>query len=223
MSDWLCKPLANDFTKQAQTYYPATVTAHALPREVVRCHRCHLVQFRPVSDLCRRCATLMPSPPQMYLGLPGKQIVFEGKAVGSESTSSNHCACENVCYSPPNLARRLGVGSRLKKLREHLGLKQQEIAARAGLTRTYISRIENSRLLPGPAIVQRLAGALAVEIKDLLAEDGNGNQSPLSEENLFWSSMIRHFPHLQPEQMSIVLSRVRNMVVQGSQRKEMVL
>ena len=93
------------------------------------------------------------------------------------------------------------------------------MAGRACVPRTYISRIENARLLPGPTMLHRLAGALEVPILDLLPENGNGNGngSSGSGEDPFWKTLSGYFRQLQPEQMAIVVSHVREAL---SEKKE---
>ena len=54
----------------------------------------------------------------------------------------------DVLYQNSTLIRqvnRVPIGSLLKKTREELGLSQTEVAANAGTTRHYISRIENEQ------------------------------------------------------------------------------
>ena len=116
-------------------------------------------------------------------------------------------------------ARELTIGRRLRELREQQNLTQQEMAGRAGVPRTYISRIENARLLPGPVMLHRIADALAVEILDLLPENrkngcSNGNNHDEMEQDPFWISFVGHFSRLGSEEMSRVLDRARSMVTE---------
>ena len=91
-------------------------------------------------------------------------------------------------------------------------MTQHDMAGRAGVPRTYISRIENARLLPGPTMLQRIADALAVGILDLLPQNKNGIHPAESEPDPFWASLVSHFSQLRPDEMSLVVSHVRNMV-----------
>ncbi|MBI3894503.1 MAG: helix-turn-helix domain-containing protein [Acidobacteria bacterium] len=224
MSEGSCRPLVGDSGRQLQDCDLPAAATNALPREVVKCRQCLLVQFRPMADLCRRCASKLPPPPLFDFGLPGDRIVIDARAAGSSAFSRKEAPIlwESDWYPPPHIRRQQAVGPRHKKLREQRGLTQQEVAARAGVPRSYVSRIENSHLLPGPVIVQRLAEALGVEIAELFPEEGNGNRSPHSEEDQFGVSVIHYFAQLQPQQMLAVLSRLRNMVGAGLQRNEMV-
>ena len=199
MSNLLSDSFANDLT---------TVATLPRPREVLRCCRCLLVQFRTIQDRCRRCASPLPSLDFMPAG---KLIVIEPTKARFISRSTNGSTSERVHHPSGNAARQFDLGPKLKKLRKQLGLTQKEIAVKAKIPRTYISRIENARLLPGPAVLHRIAGALAVGVADLLAsEDSNRNSMP--EEFLLGSSIVWRFSQLRPEQMSLVLSSVRNMV-----------
>ena len=56
----------------------------------------------------------------------------------------------------------------LKALRLHLGLKQQELARRAGVTRQTISGVESGLYLPSTLVALRLAKALGCRVEDLL-------------------------------------------------------
>ncbi len=106
----------------------------------------------------------------------------------------------------------------LRDLREQQHLTQQEMAGRAGVPRTYISRIENARLLPGPTMLHRIADALGVPILDLLP--GNGNGSSDASDDPFWKTLAGYFRQLQPEEMAIVVSHVREAVSENSENRE---
>lgn len=199
MSNLLSTSFANDLT---------TLATLPRPREVLRCCRCLLVQFRTIHDRCRRCDSPLPSLDFMPAG---KLIVIEPTKADFISPSTNGSTSEKVHHPRGNAARQLDLGPKLKKLRKQLDLTQKEIAVRANVPRTYVSRIENARLLPGPIVLHRIAGALAVEISDLLAsEDSNRNSMP--KEPLLGSSIVWRFSQLRPKQMSLVLSCARNMV-----------
>ena len=63
-----------------------------------------------------------------------------------------------VMYSQPVV--RL---TKLRAWRERRAMTQGELAARAGLTRAALSRIESGQAEPRPSTVRRLAQALRVE------------------------------------------------------------
>ena len=60
------------------------------------------------------------------------------------------------------------VALNLRRLREKAGLSQEELAARAGLARTYISGIENGRRNPTVIVLYEIAVQLEADPRDLL-------------------------------------------------------
>jgi transcriptional regulator with XRE-family HTH domain len=65
----------------------------------------------------------------------------------------------------------LFVGERVRRLRNELALTQGELAEEVGITITALSRIERNEAQPRPKTRRRLAEALGVEPRELLAED----------------------------------------------------
>ena len=108
-------------------------------------------------------------------------------------------------------ARELTIGRKLRELREARHLTQQEMAGKAGVPRTYISRIENARLLPGPVMLHRIADALAVEILDLLPQT-TSSAAPELADDTYWASFVSCFSQLRPGDMSYVVEHVRGMI-----------
>lgn len=60
----------------------------------------------------------------------------------------------------------------LRRWREKRGYSVRELAERAGVGFVTVSRIENGRLSPTVAMLQKLAKALRVEARDLLSRSG---------------------------------------------------
>ena len=60
------------------------------------------------------------------------------------------------------------VALNLRRLREKAGLSQEELAARAGLARTYISGIENGRRNPTIIVLHDIAVQLGTDPRELL-------------------------------------------------------
>ena len=61
-----------------------------------------------------------------------------------------------------------GFAKRLRSLREKSGLSQEELAAKAGLHRTYISLIERAKQSVTLDTMEKLASALGVPVKKLM-------------------------------------------------------
>lgn len=64
----------------------------------------------------------------------------------------------------------LTIAKNLKKIREDLGMSQEELANIAGLHRTYISMIERSEKNITVLCLGKIANALNVDIIELLHE-----------------------------------------------------
>lgn len=75
----------------------------------------------------------------------------------------------------------------LKRLRDESGLSQENLSLRASLVRTHVGKIENGERLPKLETIHRLAGALGVEPRELLADfywrpDGSGGTGRVTDE-----------------------------------------
>ena len=62
------------------------------------------------------------------------------------------------------------LGRVIRKAREAAGLTQEELAAQAGIHRTYVSLLERDLKSPTVAVLARIAGAIGVSAASLLAE-----------------------------------------------------
>ncbi len=56
----------------------------------------------------------------------------------------------------------MDIGKRLKELREYKQLSQGDIEDRAGLLRSYVSRVENGHTVPSLATIEIMARALEI-------------------------------------------------------------
>jgi transcriptional regulator with XRE-family HTH domain len=74
-----------------------------------------------------------------------------------------------VCTVDQNDLRRV-FGTNLRRLRESRGFSQQDLASKAGVNRTYLSRLENSANYVGLEIIGKMASVLEVEPADLLRQ-----------------------------------------------------
>jgi transcriptional regulator with XRE-family HTH domain len=60
------------------------------------------------------------------------------------------------------------VGENVRELRTLSALTQEELADRAGITATALSRIERNEAEPRPSTLRKLAAALGVEPRELI-------------------------------------------------------
>ena len=70
------------------------------------------------------------------------------------------------------------VARNLRRLRVGRGLSQENLAADAGIDRTYVSRLERGLKNPTIAILEQLADALGAPIVELLAVPAPGEPPP---------------------------------------------
>ncbi len=167
-------------------------------REVLRCESCKLVQFRTASDSCRRCKkSLLPEPPKAQ---PAIALVAESV--------------------PAAKTEGLQVATAVRDLRHVRNLSQRQLAARMGVPRTYISKIENGKAMPTLSSLDRLARALQVDISALLrdAPTRHSNESSVLTADPFLAEIAKFTAHLTSTQKSIFLNHVRELA-QGRTRK----
>ncbi len=63
----------------------------------------------------------------------------------------------------------MALGRTIRRLRAARGLKQEQLAKLAGITRSYVTRLEGRlRTNPSVAVRKRLAKALGVSVMELL-------------------------------------------------------
>jgi transcriptional regulator with XRE-family HTH domain len=60
------------------------------------------------------------------------------------------------------------VAMRLKQLREKRGMSQEALAEKAGISRSYLARLETAKHDPTLTMLEKLARALGVKIEALV-------------------------------------------------------
>jgi transcriptional regulator with XRE-family HTH domain len=131
------------------------------------------------------------------------------------AAESNSGACEDIDDGQPvaraERNRRVGMGARLRTCRIKLGLTQIEMAEKLSIPRTYLSRIENDRLLPGPLMIAKFASDLGINVSDVLPSlqaqlDGERRWDGISRR------IINAFTDMNESQQQEILQAVRGMV-----------
>ncbi len=172
----------------------ATTLAPVDSREVVRCDRCLLVQFRTINNLCRRChGSLDEDEPEVVAPPPPPQMM------------------------PANGHGRghLNLASSIRSMRLRNGLSQRQLATRMSVPRTYVSKIENEKATPTLSSLERLARALEVTVPDLLSGGERNRQEEVRElmQDQFIAEMLPFVSQLNGMQMSSILTQVRDLTV----------
>ena len=158
----------------------------------------------------------MAPPPRLDLEESAASSDVRGRSHGPSRFSAEHHSPHDGLHSRTRTARELTIGRKLRELRDQRHLTQQQMASKAGVPRTYISRIENSRLLPGPVMLRRISEALQVGILDLLPKNRDGNGQSSSGDDPYLTSLAGFFVQLRPQEISLVLDRVRSMIGETS-------
>jgi transcriptional regulator with XRE-family HTH domain len=168
----------------------ATMMAPVEQREVLRCDHCSLVQFRTTNALCRRCHKCLeveePEPAPAPLALVATPAAQEGG---------------------------LQVATAVRDLRHVRNLSQRQLAARMGVPRTYISKIENGKAMPTLSSLDRLARALQVDISTLLRDANNRHrdETAVLMNDPFLAEIAMYTSQLDALQRSIFLNHVREL------------
>src|SRR6266446_7034958 len=135
----------------------ATTLTPVDSREVVRCDRCLLVQFRTSNSLCRRChLSLDEDEAEIAAMTPVPEVL----PVNVHSNGRGH----------------LKLAFSIRSLRLRNGLSQRQLALRMSVPRTYVSKIENEKATPTLSSLERLARALEVSVPDVLRECGQSRE-----------------------------------------------
>jgi transcriptional regulator with XRE-family HTH domain len=170
----------------------ATTLAPVENRDVVRCDHCHLVQFKTVNNLCRRCRTsLDEDEPEPILAPP---VEATEPRTGDES--------------------EIQVARAIRMLRQRGGMSQRQLALRMGVPRTYVSKIENQKATPTLSSLERLAQALEVSVPDLLRACGPSREEEITEmlADPFLGELAEFTSKLNAMQLSSILAQVRDMI-----------
>ena len=108
------------------------------------------------------------------------------------------------------------LGQRVAASRSQLGLSQTDVAKRAGLAASYLSRIENGKIHPTVPTAQKIAGALRVPLGELLGPtplQQKDQGCPVSSKGICLIDLIDHRPqfrsvdsveHYSPRQIRVL-------------------
>ena len=89
---------------------------------------------------------------------------------------------------------RVDIGERLRAIRLLRRRTLKDVAAAAGVSESFVSQLERGRTSASVASLQRLAGALGIEVSDLFASDGLPRPTVLrreAREQILWGHLGR--------------------------------
>jgi transcriptional regulator with XRE-family HTH domain len=97
---------------------------------------------------------------------------------------------ESLTQTPPSV----DVGERLRTIRQLRRRTLKEVADGAGLSESFLSQVERGRTSVSIASLQRIAGALGIDVSDVFAYDGERRPRILRRDarpNVEWGSVGR--------------------------------
>ena len=105
------------------------------------------------------------------------------------------------------------IGGTIREYRLQRGMSQGDIEKRTGLLRCYLSRVQNGHTVPSLETLQKIAGALELELSQFFADDKVKREiSPLNlseEEIRFLTQVQRYSAHLSESDRRLLLAMVR--------------
>jgi transcriptional regulator with XRE-family HTH domain len=105
------------------------------------------------------------------------------------------------------------IGTTIRDFRLQKGMSQGDIEKRTGLLRCYLSRVENGHTVPSLETLQKIAGALDLQLSEFFAEDPVSREVSslnLSEEEIrFLTQVQRYSAHLSDSDRRLLLAMVR--------------
>ena len=126
-------------------------------REAIRCKTCGLMQYRTRTGICRRCQRLLPPK--------------EGFVIPFREPLEN----ESDAVKPPSKLTNLDmvqkIGRRIQHLRTSRGLTQGQLHKRSSVSRSYLSRIESSRMTPSLGTMEKLSKGLGIGMNRFFIPD----------------------------------------------------
>jgi transcriptional regulator with XRE-family HTH domain len=105
------------------------------------------------------------------------------------------------------------IGTTIRDFRLQKGMSQGDIEKRTGLLRCYLSRVENGHTVPSLETLQKIAGALDLQLSEFFAEDPVSREVSslhLSEEEIrFLTQLQRYSANLSDSDRRLLLAMVR--------------
>jgi transcriptional regulator with XRE-family HTH domain len=89
------------------------------------------------------------------------------------------------------------LGEKIKKVRQAAGLNQKEVAERAGVDQSMLSKIENRGQNPSLEMLRRIASGIGCSVVDLLPDDMRRPQRASA------TKTTKSRPRGQPRRLSI--------------------
>jgi transcriptional regulator with XRE-family HTH domain len=123
----------------------------------------------------------------------------------------------------------LAIGARVRHARLAKGLRLQEVAAQAGCSKSMLSKIEGDKVAPSLATLQRIAGALDIQLASLFAPSPEkddvvrraGERPVVEVDPLRRSNGIR-YERLVPFGQGVLLEANIHVIAEGGGREDTI-
>ena len=93
---------------------------------------------------------------------------------------------------------QMKLGTALKEIRDEARMTQDDLAERAGTTKSSVSRIENEEQVPSLDMLERLAAALGVKVYQVMAR-AEGSELPVSKASKEERELLRELKAMEPD------------------------
>lgn len=107
----------------------------------------------------------------------------------------------------------INIGVTIRGFRLQKGMSQGDVEKRTGLLRCYLSRVENGHTVPSIETLQKIAGALDLQLSQMFDEKQPQTELPglsLNEDDIrFLTQVQRHSAHLGEGDRKLLLALVR--------------
>jgi transcriptional regulator with XRE-family HTH domain len=114
---------------------------------------------------------------------------------------------------PPEATIAMSIGSTIRTYRLQKGMSQGDIEKRTGLLRCYLSRVENGHTVPSLETLQKIAGALELQLAQFFSDETVSRDMStlrLSEEEIrFLTQIQRYSSRLSENDRKLLLAMVR--------------
>src|SRR5438309_4816374 len=107
----------------------------------------------------------------------------------------------------------VNIGATIRTYRLQKGMSQGDIEKRTGLLRCYLSRVENGHTVPSLATLQKIAGAMDIQLAQFFADETVTREMSglrLSEDEIrFLTQIQRYAAKLSENDRKLLLAMVR--------------
>jgi len=109
----------------------------------------------------------------------------------------------------------LQVAAQVREIRRARHLSQRQLAGRMQVPRTYISKIENGKAIPTLGSLERLAGALEVDMRQLVRDSRSRRDEEVAAimGDPFLAEIAVLLPHLDSLHRTLLYGSVRDMAM----------